>query len=50
MLGSGMTALIISNKELGDVMKKVKFYWWKVLMKQLKSKQNNIKVDFLVCY
>ena len=55
LFGSGTTALIILNKEMEDIMKTVKSLeesgsWKKALMKQLKMKKNNKKMDFLVCY
>ena len=40
MLGSGTTTLLISNKEMNDIMKIVK------ALKQLKTKQKNKKEDF----
>ena len=52
---SGMTMLIISNEKMVDIMKIVKSpeesgLLKKIISKQLKMKQNNRKVDFLVCY
>ena len=52
---SGMTMLIISNEKMVDIMKIVKSpeesgLLKKIISKQLKLKQNNKKVDFLVCY
>ena len=53
--GPGTTALIISNEEMKDIMKIVKSLeesglLIKELMKQLKMKQRNKKVDFFQCY
>ena len=42
--GSGTTTLLISNKEMNDIMKIVK------ALKQLKTKQKNKKEDFWECY
>ena len=52
---SGTTTSIISNEEMKDIMKIVKSLeesglWIKELMKQLKMKQRNKKVDFFQCY
>ena len=48
---SGTTALTISNEEMDDIMKVVKFLEESgLLLKQLKMKQKNKKVDFLACY
>ena len=52
---SGMTMLIISNEKMVDIMKIVKSpeesgLLKKIISKQLKLKQNNKKVYFLVCY
>ena len=52
ILGSGTTTLIISNKEMEDIMKIVKSLedsglLFKGLVKQFKMKQKNKKVDFL---
>ena len=49
IFGSGMTALLISNEEMNDIMKIIKsledmVYWWKILVKQLKMKQKNRKL------
>ena len=54
MFGSG-TTLIISNEEMNNVMKIVKSLeesclLIKALVKQLKMKRKNKKVDFSVCY
>ena len=48
--GSGTTTLIISNKEMNDMMKIVQaledlIFCWKESLKQLKMKQKNKKVD-----
>ena len=52
---SGTTTSIISNEEMKDIMKIVKSLeesglLIKELMKQLKMKQRNKKVDFFQCY
>ena len=52
IIGSGMITLIISNEEIDDIMKIVKFLkesglLIKSLKEQLKLKQKNKKVDFL---
>ena len=55
MLGSGTTTLIISNDEMGDILKIVKSLedsgvLLKVLVKQSNMKLKNKEDDFLVCY
>ena len=53
--GSGTTALTISNEEMEDIMKIVKSpeesgLLLRGIVKQLKTKQKNKKVDFSQCY
>ena len=53
--GSGTTALTISNEEMEDIMKIVKSLeesglLLRGIVKQLKMKQKNKKVDFSQCY
>ena len=53
--GSGMTLLIISNKEINDFMKIIKSLedatlLIKSLGEKLEIKQRNKKVDFTACY
>ena len=51
------TLLVFPNEDSNDIMKIVKslknaersIYWSKTLMKQLKTKKNNKKGDFLAC-
>ena len=48
--GSGTTILMISNKEMNDIMKifkllKILIFYWKESLKQLKMKQKNKEVD-----
>ena len=55
IFGSGMTTLIISNEEINDIMKIVKFLeepglLIKALAKQLKMKQKNKKEGFSAYY
>ena len=56
MFGSGKTTLIVSNKEMTDIMKIVKLLkkssllMKKALVKQLKMELKNKKEDFLGCY
>ena len=48
---SGMTAMIISNEEMDDIMKIVKYFEESgLLKKRCLMKQENKKVDFLTCY
>ena len=55
MFGSGMTALIISNEGIKDIMKIVKSLeesglLWKGVNKTIEMKQKNKKEDFSECY
>ena len=52
MFGFGVTTLIISNKEMKDIMKIVKSLEESGLLikSQLKMRQRNKKADFSVCY
>ena len=55
MFGSGTATLIVSNEEMNDITKIIKFLeksglLIKGLVKQLKMKQKNKKEDFSVCY
>ena len=53
--GLGTTSSVISNKEMENILKIVKFLnepglLIEALLKQLKQKNKNKRVDFLACY